>query len=111
MQETDDPKLFARLYREILIITTWGYSEVDIVVKGETKSQFGGFIFPGDEDEYLAFYEAQYVLWPNETVLRKLEKIREAKAEGTPFHLIDWDYDEEEGIPNAVLSIVRYENM
>ena len=95
MQETDDPKLFAKLYRERLIKQHGNIPEVDIVVKGEIKSQFGGFRFPGDEDEYLAFHEAKYVLWPNETVLHTLEKIREAKAEGTPFHLIDWDDDDE----------------
>ena len=95
MRETDDPELFAKLYREMLIKQHGNIPEVDVVVKGETKSQFGGFRFPGDEDEYLAFHEAQYVLWPNETVLHTLEKIREAKAEGMPFHLIDWDDDEE----------------
>ena len=95
MRETDDPELFARLYRERLIKQHGDIPEVHMVVAGEKKRMFEGFRFPGDEDEYLAFYEARYVLWPNVTVLRQLEKVREAKAEGLPFHLIDWDDDGE----------------
>ena len=43
--------------------------EVGIVVKGETKLWFGGFGFPGDEDEYIAFLEAKHVLWPADVKL------------------------------------------
>ena len=92
-RETDDPELFAKIYREELIEQHGDIPEVDTVVKGETKLWFGGFRFPGDEDEYIAFLEAKYVLWPEDLKLRRIEKYRKARAEGKPFHLIDWDND------------------
>ena len=86
MQETDDPELFAKIFREKLVHQFGYIPEVDIVVKGETKGMFGGFKLPDDADIYLAYYEALYVLFPNESVLRDLERAREevrkAKAEG-----------------------------
>ena len=94
-RETDDPELFSKLYREELIEQHGDIPEVDIVVKGETKLWFGGFTFPGDEDEYIAFLEAKHVLWPADVKLKTLEKYRKARAAGTPFHLIDLDGDEE----------------
>jgi hypothetical protein len=94
-RETDDPELFSKLYREELIEQHGDIPEVDIVVKGETKLWFGGFGFPGDEDEYIAFLEAKHVLWPADVKLKTLEKYRKARAAGTPFHLIDLDDDEE----------------
>ena len=94
-RKTDDPELFSKLYREELIEQHGDIPEVDIVVKGETKLWFGGFTFPGDEDEYIAFLEAKHVLWPADVKLKTLEKYRKARAEGTPFHLIDLDGDEE----------------
>ena len=86
MQETDDPELFAKIFREKLV-HQFGYRpEVDIVVKGETKGMFGGFKLPDDADEYLAYYEALAVLFPNASVLNDLERakeeVRKAKAEG-----------------------------
>ncbi len=92
-RETDDPELFAKLYREELIEQHGDKPEVEVVVKGETKLWFGGFRFPGDEDEYIAFLEAEYVLWPEALKLQRIEKYRKARAEGTPFHLIDWNND------------------
>ena len=94
-RETEDPELFAKLYREELIEQHGDIPEVDTVVKGETKLWFGGFIFLGDEDEYIAFLEAEYVLWPGDVKLKTLEKYRKARAEGTPFHLVDEDSDDE----------------
>ncbi len=94
-RETDDPELFAKIYREELIEQHADIPEVDIVVKGETKLWFGGFIFPGNEDEYIAFLEAEYVLWPEALKLQRIEKYRKARAEGTPFHLVDEDSDDE----------------
>ena len=92
-RETDDPELFAKIYREELIEQHGDKPEVEVVVKGETKLWFGGFRFPGDEDEYIAFLEAEYVLWPEDLKLRRIEKYRKARAEGTPFHLVDWNDD------------------
>ncbi len=91
IDETDDPDLFAKIYREQLIEQHGDIPEVHIVVAYEKKMRQENGHFT--EDEILAAYEAKYVLWPNKTVLRQLEKYRKAKAEGTPFHLIDWDDD------------------
>ena len=93
-RETDDPELFAKIYREELIEQHEDIREVDVVVKGETKLWFGGFIFPGDEDAYIAFLEAEYVLWPENAKLKTLEKYQKARADGTPFHLVDLDGDD-----------------
>lgn len=94
-RETDDPELFAKIYREELVEEHGDIPEIDVVVKGETKLWFGGFRFPGDEDEYIAFLEAKYVLWPEALKLQRIEKYRKARADGTPFHLVDEDDDEE----------------
>ena len=93
MEDTDDPELFAKIYRERLVEQHGDIPEVEVVVEGETKLWFGGFRFPGDEDEYIAFLEAKYVLWPEELKLRRIEKYRKARTEGTPFHLVDLDDD------------------
>ena len=86
MQETDDPELFAKIFREKLVHQFGNIPEVDIVVKGETKGMFGGFKLPDDADEYLAYYKALAVLFPNASVLNDLERAREevrkAKAKG-----------------------------
>ena len=94
MEDTDDPELFSKIYRERLVEQHGDIPEVDTVVKGETKLWFGGFRFPGDEDEYIAFLEAKYVLWPEDLKLRRIEKYRKARAEGTPFHLVDLNDDD-----------------
>ena len=91
IEETDDPDLFTKIYREQLIEQHGDIPEVHIVVAYERKLRQENVHFT--EDEILAAYEAKYVLWPNKTVLRQLEKYRKAKAEGTRFHLIDWDED------------------
>ena len=93
MEETDDPELFAKIYKEQLVEQHGDIPEVEVVVEGETKLWFGGFRFPGDEEEYIAFLEAKYVLWPEALKLRRIEKYRKAQAEGTPFHLVDRDDD------------------
>ena len=93
MEDTDDPELFARIYREQLVEQHGDIPAVEVVVEGETKLWFGGFRFPGDEEEYIAFLEAKYVLWPEDLKLRRIEKYRKAQAEGTPFHLVDLNDD------------------
>ena len=55
------------------------------------KAEASGAYVSYTLDEMIDFEKAQYVLWPNKTVLHQLEKVRKAKTEGTPFHLIDWD--------------------
>lgn len=84
MQETDDPELFAKIFREKLVHQFGYIPEVDIVVAGETKLMFGGFRIKGNEDEYLAYHEALYALFPETLHLleRAREEVRKAKAEG-----------------------------
>ena len=76
MQETDDPELFAQIFREKLVHQFGYIPEVDIVVAGETKLMFGGFRLPDDADEYLAYHEALHALFPS--ALHLLESAREA---------------------------------
>ena len=75
MQETDDPELFAQIFREKLVHQFGEVPEVDIVVEGETKLMFGGFRLPDDADEYLAYHEALHALFPE--TLHLLESARE----------------------------------
>ena len=84
MQETDDPELFAKIFREKLVHQFGYIPEVDIVVKGETKGMFGGFKLPDDADEYLAYHEALHALFPNTLHLLESarEDVRKAKAKG-----------------------------
>ena len=86
MQETDDPELYGKILREKLVHQFGDIPEVDTVVEGEKKLMFGGFRLPDDADEYLAYHEALYALFPNASVLGNLESAREdvrkAKAEG-----------------------------
>ena len=86
MQETDDPELFGRIYKEKLIEQFGNIPEVDILVEGEKKYMFGGFKLPDDADIYLAYFETLYVLFPNASTLRDRdrarEEIRKIKAEG-----------------------------
>lgn len=92
-KKTDDPETFEREYKSHLTAQYGPFPEVFTVIAGKKKLMAGSFRFPEDEDEFLRFYEAKYELWPNETVRRELEKVRKAKAEGTPFHRINWDDD------------------
>ena len=83
MQETDDPELYAKIFREKLVHQFGNIPEVDIVVKGETKLMFGGFRIKGNEEEYLAYHEALYALFPSTLHLleRAREEVRKAKEE------------------------------
>ena len=84
MQETDDPELYAKIFREKLV-HQFGYRpEVDIVVEGETKLMFGGFRLPDDADEYLAYHKALFALFPSTLHLLESarEDVRKAKAKG-----------------------------
>ena len=84
MQETDDPELYAKIFREKLVHQFGYIPEVDIVVEGETKLMFGGFKLPDDADEYLAYHEALHALFPETLHLLESarEDVRKAKAEG-----------------------------
>lgn len=87
--KTDNKEFFISSYKSYLVGQFGNIPQVDTFVAGKIKWLSGSFKFPGDEEEFLKFYEANYALWKNKTVLSELEKIRKAKAEGTPLHLID----------------------
>lgn len=87
--KTDDKDRFISTYKSHLIGQFGNIPEVETYIAGKVKWLSESFKFPGDEEEFLKFYEAKSVLWKNKTVLSELEKVRKAKAEGTPFHLID----------------------
>ena len=84
MEETDDPELYRKIYREKLVHQFGDIPEVDIVVAGETKLMFGGFRLPDDADEYLAYHEALHALFPETLHLLESarEAVRKAKDEG-----------------------------
>ena len=86
MQETDDPELYGKIYREKLVHQFGDIPEVDILVEGEKKYMFGGFKLPDDADIYLAYFETLYVLFPDVSTLRDRdrarEEVRKLKAEG-----------------------------
>lgn len=85
----DKKDLFIRSYKSYLIGRFGNIPEVETFIVGKIKWLSESFKFPGDEEEFLQFYEAKSALWKNKTVLSELEKVRKAKVEGTPFHLID----------------------
>ncbi len=92
MNETDDLMFFIWLYRETLLEQHGDIPEVHIEVAYELALRKpGGAALTNDE--IITAYEARYVLSPTDSVRRKLEKYREAQADGTPFHLIDWTED------------------
>ena len=91
--KTDDRKTFEWEYRRHLVAHYGDMPEVRTFLAGKKKLMSGNFRFPEDENLFLRFYEAKYDLWPDESVLRELEKVRKAKADGTSFYLIDWDND------------------
>ena len=84
-KKINDPKGFERSYRSDLIRQYGDIPEVHIFLAGKKKLMSGSFRFPADEDEFLRFYEAKYVLWPDKIVLSELQKVRKAKADGTHF--------------------------
>ena len=93
--KTDDRETFEWEYRSHLVSHFGDMPEVRTFLAGKKKLMSGNFRFPDDEAQFLRFYEAKYDLWPNKTVRRELEKVRKAKADGTPFNLIDWSTDAE----------------
>lgn len=77
MQETDDPELYGKIYREKLVHQFGYVPEVDILVEGEKKYMFGGFKLPDDAEIYLAYFETLYVLFPDASTLRDRDRARE----------------------------------
>ena len=71
MEETDDPEVFAKLYREQLINQFGDVPEIDLIVKVEKK-------WKADEDvsidEYVDYAHAIFHLFPSEETLRQFQE-------------------------------------
>ena len=71
MHETDDPEVFAKLLREQLIKQFGDLPEVDILVKVEKKFKADEVV---SDDEYLAYLNARFRLFPDASTLRELQE-------------------------------------
>ena len=71
MHETDDPEVFAKLFREQLIKQFGDVPEIDIIVKVEKKAKAGKGV---PLDEFVAYAHAMFKLFPSEQTLRQLQK-------------------------------------
>ena len=77
MEETEDPEVFATLFREYLVDRFGDIREVDILVAVEKKWKAGGAVA---DDEYLAYLEARFRLFPNKFTLRELQEALAAQG-------------------------------
>ena len=71
LHETDDPEVFAKLLREQLIKQFGDLPEVDIIVKVEKKFKADEVV---SDDEYLAYLNARFRLFPDASTLRELQE-------------------------------------
>lgn len=71
MHETDDPEVFAKLFREQLLKQFGDVPEVDIIVKVEKKAKAGEGV---PLDEFVDYAHAMFRLFPSEQTLRQLQK-------------------------------------
>ncbi len=71
MEETDDPEVFAKLYREQLINQFGDVPEIDIIVEVEKKWKVGERV---SLDEYVVYAHALFQLFPSEETLRQLQE-------------------------------------
>ena len=71
MLETDDPEVFAKLFREQLIKQFGDVPEIDIIVKVEKKAKAGKGV---PLDEFVDYAHAMFKLFPSEQTLRQLQK-------------------------------------
>ena len=70
MFETEDPEVFAKLFREQLLKQFGDVPEIDILVKVEKKWKAGHGVNPG---EYIAYAHAMFHLFPSDSTRRALE--------------------------------------
>ena len=71
MEETEDPEVFAKLFREDLVEQFGDIPEVDILVKVEKKFKANEVV---SDDEYLAYLKARFFLFPNKDTLREIQE-------------------------------------
>jgi hypothetical protein len=72
LHETDDPEVFAKLFREQLIKQFGDVPEIDIIVKVEKKAKAGKGV---PLDEFVAYAHAMFKLFPSEQTLRQLQEV------------------------------------
>ena len=83
---TEDPELFVKYYRAVLLERFGDIPQVHIVVEDERKRRLG---LSQTLDELVVYLEALYYLFPREETLRSLEQARERKAEGGQVNIIN----------------------
>ena len=71
LHETDDPEVFAKLLREQLIKQFGDVPEIDTIVKVEKKFKADEVV---SDDEYLAYLNARFRLFPDASTLRELQE-------------------------------------
>ena len=71
MTETEDPEVFAKLFREYLIKKFGDVPEIDILVEVEKKFKADEVV---SDDEYLAYLNARFRLFPDASTLRELQE-------------------------------------
>ncbi|MDE0017194.1 MAG: hypothetical protein OXU51_13490 [Candidatus Poribacteria bacterium] len=71
MYETEDPEVFAKLFRKQLIKQFGDIPEIDILVEVEKKWMAGEVVML---DEYLRYAHAMFHLFPSEETLRNLQQ-------------------------------------
>ena len=89
---TEDPELFVKYYRAVLLERFGDIPQVHIVVEDERKQRLG---LSQTHDELIAYLEALYYLFPREETLRSLKHARERKAEGGQVNIINVDAADE----------------
>ena len=72
MHETNDPEVFAKLYREQLIKQFGDVPEIDILVEVEKKWKAGKSV---PRKEYVAYAHAMFQLFPSEETLLELQRV------------------------------------
>ena len=82
---TEDPELFVKHYRAVLLERFGDIPQVHIVVEDERKRRLG---LSQTLDELVVYLEALYYLFPREETLRSLEQARERKAEEGQVNII-----------------------
>ena len=72
MTETEDPEVFAKLFREYLIKRFGDIPEVHIVVEVEKKFKANEVV---PDDKYLTYLKARFLLFPNADTLREIQEV------------------------------------
>ena len=83
---TENTALYIKYYRAQLLKQFGDIPQVHIVVNHERKKKEG---MPITQDEFIAYLEALYHLWPSEQTLHTLERHRRLKADKEQVNIIN----------------------